>query len=133
MANFVVPLLAPKEQADERDEQAVNAAHIEILKRVIRQVREQKTPTNEAATQIVVRQYSERIKRLRRKNTSAPCLLELRATAIEQQKAQVDKYIREGRISAPKESARSSALKAQDARFCVRIRVARRWARYGVA
>ena len=79
--------LADAQQADERDEQAVNAAHIEILKRVIRQVREQKTPTNEAATQIVVRQYSERIKRLRRKNTSAPCLLELRATAIEQQKA----------------------------------------------
>ena len=124
LANFVVPLLAPKEQADERDEQAVNAAHIEILKRVIRQVREQKTPTNEAATQIVVRQYSERIKRLRRKNTSAPCLLELRATAIEQQKAQVDKYIREGRISRAEgereierlESSRRTLLRAHTRR-----------------
>lgn len=74
LANFVVPLLAPKKQADERDEQAVNAAHIEILKRVIRQVREQKTPTNEAATQIVVRQYSERIKRLRPQEHLGPVL-----------------------------------------------------------
>ena len=124
LANFVVPLLAPKEQADEQDEQAVNAANIEILKRVIRQMREQKTPTNEASTQIVIRQYSERIKRLRRKNTSAPCLLELRATAIEQQKDQVDKYIREGRISRAEgereierlESSRRTLLRAHTRR-----------------
>ena len=34
LANFVVPLLAPKEQADERDEQAVNAAQ-DVYKRQV--------------------------------------------------------------------------------------------------
>ena len=80
LANFVVPVLAPKEGADEDDDDApdVNAINIEILKRVIRQLREQKTPQNESSTQIVIRQYSERIKCLRRQNTSSPRLVEAR-------------------------------------------------------
>ena len=91
LANFVVPVLAPKEDSpDETEEQDVNAVTIDILKRVIRQLREQKTPQNESSTQIVIRQYSERIKRLRRQNTSAPRLVELRAGALAAQTRMVE-------------------------------------------
>lgn len=101
LANFVVPVLAPKEGADEDDDDApdVNAINIEILKRVIRQLREQKTPQNESSTQIVIRQYSERIKRLRRQNTSAPRLVELRAGALSAQTRMVEARLQSGDLT----------------------------------
>lgn len=101
LANFVVPVLAPKEDADDDDEEApdVNAINIEILKRVIRQLREQKTPQNESSTQIVIRQYSERIKRLRRQNTSAPRLVELRAGALSAQTRMVEARMQSGDLT----------------------------------
>ena len=100
LANFVVPVLAPKEDSpDETEEQDVNAVTIDILKRVIRQLREQKTPQNESSTQIVIRQYSERIKRLRRQNTSAPRLVELRAGALAAQTRMVEARIQSGDLT----------------------------------
>ncbi len=100
LANFVVPVLAPKEDSpDETDEQDVNAVTIDILKRVIRQLREQKTPQNESSTQIVIRQYSERIKRLRRQNTSAPRLVELRAGALAAQTRMVEARMQSGDLT----------------------------------
>ena len=101
LANFVVPVLAPKEGADEDEDDApdVNAINIEILKRVIRQLREQKTPQNESSTQIVIRQYSERIKRLRRQNTSAPRLVELRAGALSAQTRMVEARMQSGDLT----------------------------------
>ena len=100
LANFVVPVLAPKEvEEDDAEEQDVNAVTIEILKRVIRQLREQKTPQNESSTQIVIRQYSERIKRLRRQNTSAPRLIELRAGALAAQTRMVEARIQSGDLT----------------------------------
>ncbi|WP_288285474.1 Na+/H+ antiporter [uncultured Senegalimassilia sp.] len=100
LANFVVPVLAPKEDSpDETEEQDVNAVTIDILKRVIRQLREQKTPQNESSTQIVIRQYSERIKRLRRQNTSAPRLVELRAGALAAQTRMVEARMQSGDLT----------------------------------
>lgn len=100
LANFVVPVLAPKDDSpDETEEQDVNAVTIDILKRVIRQLREQKTPQNESSTQIVIRQYSERIKRLRRQNTSAPRLVELRAGALAAQTRMVEARMRSGDLT----------------------------------
>ena len=101
LANFVVPVLAPKESSDEDEDDApdVNAINIEILKRVIRQLREQKTPQNESSTQIVIRQYSERIKRLRRQNTSAPRLVELRAGALSAQTRMVEARMQSGDLT----------------------------------
>ena len=100
LANFVVPVLAPKEDSpDETEEQDVNAVTIDILKRVIRQLREQKTPQNESSTQIVIRQYSERIKRLRRQNTSAPRLVELRAGALAAQTRMVEARLQSGDLT----------------------------------
>ena len=100
LANFVVPVLAPKDDSpDETEEQDVNAVIIDILKRVIRQLREQKTPQNESSTQIVIRQYSERIKRLRRQNTSAPRLVELRAGALAAQTRMVEARMQSGDLT----------------------------------
>ena len=100
LANFVVPVLAPKEDSpDETEEQDVNAVTIDILKRVIRQLREQKTPQNESSTQIVIRQYSERIRRLRRQNTSAPRLVELRAGALAAQTRMVEARMQSGDLT----------------------------------
>ncbi len=100
LANFVVPVLAPKDDSpDETKEQDVNAVTIDILKRVIRQLREQKTPQNESSTQIVIRQYSERIKRLRRQNTSAPRLVELRAGALAAQTRMVEARMQSGDLT----------------------------------
>ena len=100
LANFVVPVLAPKDDSpDETEEQDVNAVTIDILKRVIRQLREQKTPQNESSTQIVIRQYSERIKRLRRQNTSAPRLVELRAGALAAQTRMVEARMQSGDLT----------------------------------
>ena len=100
LANFVVPVLAPKDDSpDETEEQDVNAVTIDILKRVIRQLREQKTPQNESSTQIVIRQYSERIKRLRRQNTSEPRLVELRAGALAAQTRMVEARMQSGDLT----------------------------------
>lgn len=100
LANFVVPVLAPKDDSpDETEEQDVNTVTIDILKRVIRQLREQKTPQNESSTQIVIRQYSERIKRLRRQNTSAPRLIELRAGALAAQTRMVEARMQSGDLT----------------------------------
>ena len=100
LANFVVPVLAPKDDSpDETEEQDVNAVTIDILKRVIRQLREQKTPQNESSTQIVIRQYSERIKRLRRQNTSAPRLVELRAGELAAQTRMVEARMQSGDLT----------------------------------
>ncbi len=100
LANFVVPVLAPKEDSpDETEEQDVNTLTIDILKRVIRQLREQKTTQNESSTQIVIRQYSERIKRLRRQNTSAPRLVELRAGALAAQTRMVEARMQSGDLT----------------------------------
>lgn len=100
LANFVVPVLAPKEDTvDETEEQDINAVTIDILKRVIRQLREQKTPQNESSTQIVIRQYSERIKRLRRQNTSAPRMVELRAGALAAQTRMVEARMQSGDLT----------------------------------
>ena len=100
LANFVVPVLAPKDDSpDETEEQDVSAVTIDILKRVIRQLREQKTPQNESSTQIVIRQYSERIKRLRRQNTSAPRLVELRVGALAAQTRMVEARMQSGDLT----------------------------------
>lgn len=104
LANFVVPLLAPK--ADEEDDDAdVQAANIAILERVVLQLKAEETPDTELATRIVVRQYEERIKRLRRQSTSAACLMELRVGVLDCQRAYVEQCMAEG-VVAPAEGQR---------------------------
>lgn len=99
LANFVVPLLAPKAEGDDEGrEEELNAVKLDILKKVIRELRAQRTPQNEAATQIVTRQYQERIKRLRIENTSTPTMVELRAAGYEVQRRFVVAGVKEGRI-----------------------------------
>ncbi len=94
LANFVVPLLAPTPETPDGEEG--NAASVDVLEAVVRELKAQQTPQTAVATAFVVRQYEERIKRLRRQNTSAPCLVELRAHVLEQQRALLEARRAEG-------------------------------------
>jgi len=69
LATFVVPVLAPQKKRHnteqlERDVQA----NLDILRVVIEELSARQTPENRAATQIVVRQYNDRIKRIKELN-----------------------------------------------------------------
>ncbi len=94
LANFVVPLLAPTPETPDGEEG--NAASVDVLEAVVRELKARQTPQTAVATAFVVRQYEERIKRLRRQNTSAPCLVELRADVLEQQRALLEARRAEG-------------------------------------
>lgn len=146
LANFVVPLLAPKAEGDDEGrEEELNAVKVDILKRVIRELRAQRTPQNETATQIVVRQYQERIRRLRMENTSTPTLVELRAAAYAAQRRFVVDGVKEGTIPREEgetlfrqiESSRKLLLRAHTERETIgevwgRVKVAAlRWLRAG--
>lgn len=69
LATFVVPILAPQKKRDnteqlERDVQA----NLDILRIVIEELSARQTPETRAATRIVVRQYNDRIKRIKELN-----------------------------------------------------------------
>ena len=69
LATFMVPILAPQKKRDnteqlERDVQA----NLDILRVVIEELSARQTPETRAATQIVVRQYNDRIKRIKELN-----------------------------------------------------------------
>lgn len=99
LANFVVPAIAPKPVAKATADEDTTQAEIDILKSVIRQLKDQKTPQNKGATNVVIRQYQERIKRLRRQNTSASCMVALRAAALDAQLAFVRTSMEGGTVS----------------------------------
>lgn len=63
LANFVLPLLAPKKEGEgyETDEQAT----MEVLRAVIEELAARQTKDNRRATQVVMKQYSDRIARLK--------------------------------------------------------------------
>lgn len=69
IATFILPLLAKSDDktADDRVERAIR---IKILRNVIRELHEQITPENKAATEIVVEDYRRRIYDLQQNNTS---------------------------------------------------------------
>lgn len=144
LANFVVPLLAPKAEADDEGrEEELNAVKVDILKKVIRELRAERTEQNETATNIVIRQYQERIKRLRMENTSTPRMVELRAGAYAAQRRFVVDGVKEGSIPRDEgetlfrqiESSRKLLLRAHTNRETIgeiwgRIKVALvRWRR----
>lgn len=88
LANFVVPLLAPKAEAEPKGDDG--SASIEILDNVIRELEAQQTEESRVAYQIVIQQYRERVRRLRRQNASSACMAELRAEALDCQRSYVE-------------------------------------------
>ncbi|MCQ2751845.1 MAG: sodium:proton antiporter, partial [Coriobacteriales bacterium] len=68
LANFLLPSLAPINH-EEIDKQKLRDANVMVLVGVIRRLRENKTKKNAKATSIVMKQYNERIKKIRSKQT----------------------------------------------------------------
>ena len=96
LANFVVPLLSPKVGREEKNDDG--SVSIEILENVIRELEAQQTEQSKIATQIVVRQYQERVRRLRRQNTSTACMIELRIESLDCQRSYVESSIASGEV-----------------------------------
>ena len=68
LANFVVPLIAPKRAVDTQAAERVALVNIEILRTVIEELTRQQTLENKAATRAVIRSYNARIARLQQSN-----------------------------------------------------------------
>lgn len=97
LANFVVPLLAPKKEEDLSNRRLVDV-DIEILQNVVRELRANQTEETAVATGIVIRFYKDRIKQLRQQETDNATLRRLRIETIEFQEKIVKRYIEEGTV-----------------------------------
>lgn len=97
LANFLLPVLAPAEESAE-DHAQIKAAQIKILRQVVSQLAEDKTPQNEKATQLVIRRYRERLRRLRASEATADSIRALRLEVLGQQQEVVHYAIVSGQV-----------------------------------
>ena len=97
LANFLLPLLAPNSDAGE-DRTQLKQAQIKILRQVVAQLREQRTPATEKATQVVIRRYRDRIRRLRASETTPEATRQLRLEVLDLQQEAVHQAIVEGSV-----------------------------------
>lgn len=97
LANFLLPLLAPTDESAENNAQ-VKALQIKILRQVVVQLTENKTPQYEKATQVVVRRYRERLRRLRASEATPECIRSLRLEVLGQQQEVVHYAIVSGQV-----------------------------------
>lgn len=98
LANFVVPLLAPKEEQEE-DETGLHELRIKIFGQVITELRRQRTPENTPATRVVVRRYRDQIAHFREANTSSKTLNKLRLEVLDEQERCIVRLLRSGLVS----------------------------------
>ena len=97
LANFLLPLLAPNSDAGE-DRTQLKQVQIKILRQVVAQQREQRTPATEKATQVVIRRYRDRIRRLRASETTPEATRQLRLEVLDLQQEAVHQAIVEGSV-----------------------------------
>lgn len=97
LANFLLPLLAPNSDAGE-DRTQLKQVQIKILRQVVAQLREQRTPATEKATQVVIRRYRDRIRRLRASETTPEATRQLRLEVLDLQQEAVHQAIVEGSV-----------------------------------
>lgn len=98
LANFVVPLLAPKKDDNEGEERRMIAIDIEILQNVINELRSNQTPETTVATGMVIRNYKDRIRELRQQQTSGEGLRKVRIEVVEFQEKQVKQLLEDNAI-----------------------------------
>lgn len=89
LANFVVPLLAPKEDSAEEDDAADRAAEVAILRNVIAELTRERDSKSDAALRVVAKGYEERIARIVESDVAPERLLQLRREVVERQRAYV--------------------------------------------
>lgn len=88
LANFLLPILAPKrdEEDDPEDRKELNKTRIEILRTVIERLMVDSNDSDDRETKLVVRSYNERIKRIRSMtDIDAPSAAQLRIEVIDHQ------------------------------------------------
>lgn len=68
LANFVVPLIAPKCEEDTASAERLAKVDVEILRTVIEELTRRQKPETKAATRTVIRSYNARIARLQQSN-----------------------------------------------------------------
>ncbi len=98
LANFVMPLVAPKK--DSSDEEAARGAYAKILLGVIGELKANTTPQNAQAVQVVLRSYEARIEQLHGPLVSDEHLRTLGENVIDRQKSHVLAAVDEGRVDA---------------------------------
>lgn len=88
LANFLLPVLAPKAESeeDEEDQEKLYRTKIEILRQVIERLMADSTDENDRETKVVVRAYNERIRRIRDEaDIEEPGVTRLRIEVIDYQ------------------------------------------------
>lgn len=68
LANFAVPVLAPKKKENKEIAEATAQVHVNILRNVVEDLTIRQTDACRAATQTVIRSYNERIARIQNHN-----------------------------------------------------------------
>lgn len=110
LANFLLPLLAPATESADNNAQ-VKALQVKILRQVVTQLTENKTPQYEKATQVVVRRYRERLRRLRASEATPECIRSLRLEVLGQQQEVVHYAIVSGQVDKKVGQAFADRLK----------------------
>lgn len=68
LANFLVPVFAPKKESDAEDSDRIARVQVTILRKVIRELADRRTPDRKSATRAVIASYNARIKRIQAHN-----------------------------------------------------------------
>ena len=98
LANFLLPVLAPADETSEQSKAQAKQAQVKILRWVVSQLAENKTKENEKATQVVIRRYRERLRRLRASESTPEAIRQLRLEVLARQQELVHNSIVEGKV-----------------------------------
>lgn len=98
LANFVVPILAPRDTDDSLEVHG-NEMRIKVYKGVIAELKARMTPETTPATNAVIRQYRDRISHFREQNASRDKLDELNRALYEHQEQVVRELVDRGLAS----------------------------------
>ena len=96
LANFAVPVLSPKQEKEQDEDDT--AAEIAILRGVLADLRKVSTPQTKAAVRTVSAQYRLRIERLRRSDADYECLRALHREAVGVQEQVVRDALHNGEV-----------------------------------
>ncbi len=98
LANFLLPILAPADDSSAESQAQTKKAQVKILRWVVTQLAENKTKENEKATQVVIRRYRERLRRLRASESTPEAIRKLRLDVLARQQEMVHSSIVEEKV-----------------------------------
>ena len=137
LANFLLPILAPKneEEVDEEELEDLTRTRIEILRTVIERLMSESDDSNDRETKLVVASYNNRIRRIRSEvDLAAPSVAKLRIEVIDYQsecliaaieRKEIDAYTAFEFLHRLTEHKALIAKSKNSTRFTTRYRLAR--------